>query len=181
MLREGSARCATAKERVSLPGHVRCNLQYWPAILDVFPGSFQNPEAAWSSHNCCLLQMACTLLQKHIPGEGDIVRALAKIGCSFSYHQAPQDELQFPVRMLAVDLRDGIRLNKLIETITGKAPSSATCCTNANKSALQGRLVEHNFAFTFALLAFRNLRFVRKEHFKYSCILGPIITSCRIS
>ncbi len=28
MLREGCARCATAKEKVPLPGHVRCNLQY---------------------------------------------------------------------------------------------------------------------------------------------------------
>ncbi len=31
VLRAGGARCATAKARFSVPGHVRCHLQYHPA------------------------------------------------------------------------------------------------------------------------------------------------------
>ncbi|KAK9861365.1 hypothetical protein WJX84_004669 [Apatococcus fuscideae] len=64
-------------------------------------------------------EMACALLRKHLQGEHDIVRALAKLGCSLSYQQAPSDEIKFSISMLAVDLRDGVRLNRLIEHLTG--------------------------------------------------------------
>ena len=64
--------------------------------------------------------MASVLLRKHLQGEGDIIRALAKLGCKYAYHQAPPDEIRFSISMLAVDLRDGVRLNKLIDHLTGE-------------------------------------------------------------
>ena len=80
--------------------------------------------------------MASTVLSKHIQGDGDLVRALTKVGYRFTYQQAPADELQFAIGMLAVDLRDGIRLNKLIELLAGEEIDCGIC-TNAQQQRVQ--------------------------------------------
>ena len=74
-----------------------------------------------SEMKAALVQMAGALLRKHLQGEHDVVRALAKFGCILSYQQAPSDEIKFSISMLAVDLRDGIRLHRLMECLTGTA------------------------------------------------------------
>lgn len=48
-------------------------------------------------------------------GEGDIIRHLLFMGYSVLHTQAPLDEYDFMVKNLAVDLRDGVRLCRLID------------------------------------------------------------------
>lgn len=62
------------------------------------------------------LTYLCRCLLK---GEGDIVRHFQLLGCSLSYVQSYVDEFDFSVRNLALDLRDGVRLVKLYELLTG--------------------------------------------------------------
>jgi hypothetical protein len=63
-----------------------------------------------------VLTNLCRILLK---GEGDIVRHLQLIGYSLTYTQAFVDEYDYPVRNLALDLRDGVRLVKVYELLTG--------------------------------------------------------------
>lgn len=48
-------------------------------------------------------------------GEGDIIRHLLFMGYSVTHTQAPLDEYDFMVKNLAVDLRDGVRLCRLVD------------------------------------------------------------------
>lgn len=48
-------------------------------------------------------------------GEGDIIRHLLFMGYSVLHIQAPLDEYDFTVNNLAVDLRDGVRLCRLVD------------------------------------------------------------------
>lgn len=48
-------------------------------------------------------------------GEGDIIRHLLFMGYSVLHSQAPLDEYDFTVNNLAVDLRDGVRLCRLVD------------------------------------------------------------------
>ncbi len=57
-------------------------------------------------------------------GEGDIVKHLIHIGVSITYEQKFIDEFDFSVSNLAIDLRDGVRLGKLTEILTGDAELS---------------------------------------------------------
>lgn len=51
-------------------------------------------------------------------GEGDINRHLQHLGYVVSHVQKPLDELDFTVRHVSADLRDGIRLGRLVEMLT---------------------------------------------------------------
>lgn len=53
-------------------------------------------------------------------GEGDIMRHLASNGYRLFYEQDPRAELAFGVENLAIDLRDGLRLCRLVEVLSGK-------------------------------------------------------------
>ena len=52
-------------------------------------------------------------------GEGDIMRHLASNGYRLTYEQDPRAEFNFGVTNLALDLRNGMRLCKLIELLSG--------------------------------------------------------------
>ncbi|KAF9928416.1 hypothetical protein FBU30_002374 [Linnemannia zychae] len=56
-----------------------------------------------------------TISKNYLMGEGDIIRHLLFMGYSVIHTQAPLDEFDFTVRNLAVDLRDGVRLCRLID------------------------------------------------------------------
>ncbi|KAF9984582.1 hypothetical protein BGZ65_000089 [Modicella reniformis] len=53
--------------------------------------------------------------KNYLLGEGDIIRHLLFMGYSVLHTQSPLDEFDFTVRNLAVDLRDGVRLCRLID------------------------------------------------------------------
>ena len=82
-------------------------------------------------------------LSNFLSGEGDITRHLLFFGYSISQKQTPIDEMDFTVGNLATDLRDGIRLAKIIEIETSDftivpslrypAPSKQVMLANVTK------------------------------------------------
>ncbi|KAF9913050.1 hypothetical protein EC991_005918 [Linnemannia zychae] len=56
-----------------------------------------------------------TISKNYLMGEGDIIRHLVFMGYSVLHTQAPLDEFDFTVKNLAVDLRDGVRLCRLVD------------------------------------------------------------------
>ncbi|KAL2809245.1 hypothetical protein BJX63DRAFT_435379 [Aspergillus granulosus] len=52
-----------------------------------------------------------------LPSCGDISKALGQLGCQVSYQQHPLEEYGYEVSNLAVDLRDGIRLTRIVELL----------------------------------------------------------------
>ena len=59
-----------------------------------------------------------------LSAEGDFVKHLSRIGLRVSYRQEICDELDYSVTNLAIDLRDGVRLARLYELITGASHKS---------------------------------------------------------
>ncbi|KAF9941966.1 hypothetical protein BGZ67_003537 [Mortierella alpina] len=53
--------------------------------------------------------------KNHLKGVGDIIKYLVYIGYSVTHVQIPLDEFDFTVKHLATDLRDGVRLCRLID------------------------------------------------------------------
>ncbi|KAF9582765.1 hypothetical protein BGW38_010790 [Lunasporangiospora selenospora] len=56
-----------------------------------------------------------TISKNYLLGEGDIIRHLLFMGYSVVHTQTALDELDFTVKNLAVDLRDGVRLCRLVD------------------------------------------------------------------
>jgi abnormal spindle-like microcephaly-associated protein len=65
-----------------------------------------------------------TLSGMLIPSTGDIVRALRHMDYTLSYIQDPLDEVVYRIDNLAVDLRDGVLLTKLVELLLYHTSSS---------------------------------------------------------
>ncbi|CAM9969702.1 unnamed protein product, partial [Laminaria digitata] len=63
-----------------------------------------------------MLKVFCQFLH----GEGNFVRHLKKMGYVVVHEQSFVDEFDFRVENLAVDLRDGVRLTRLVEVVTGE-------------------------------------------------------------
>lgn len=84
-------------------------------LLDSTPTSgclFQSSSSHKSSIS--LLQ---TLFQMLNPSAGDPTRALGHIGYSVCHVQHPLEEYTYKIQNLAIDLRDGVRLTRLVETL----------------------------------------------------------------
>ncbi|XP_059488354.1 abnormal spindle-like microcephaly-associated protein homolog [Neocloeon triangulifer] len=60
-----------------------------------------------------------------LAGEGDITKHLGYMGYKVSHVQGYLDEFKFSVEHLGVDLRDGVRLVRVVELVTGSTGSSA--------------------------------------------------------
>uniref|UniRef100_A0A0L8HPV2 Calponin-homology (CH) domain-containing protein n=1 Tax=Octopus bimaculoides TaxID=37653 RepID=A0A0L8HPV2_OCTBM len=60
------------------------------------------------------------IAREFLKGEGDVTRHLSYFGYTVSYVQTPLHEFDYAVSNLAVDLRDGIRLTRAVEILTGK-------------------------------------------------------------
>ncbi|CAN0424215.1 unnamed protein product, partial [Ascophyllum nodosum] len=82
-------------------------------------------------HPCtCLFRKTCKVKSsvgmleafvQFLHGEGDFVRTLhRKAGYVVTHKQGVIDEFDFTVSNLAVDLRDGVRLARLVEVVTGE-------------------------------------------------------------
>ncbi len=62
------------------------------------------------------------LLEGRLLGTGNVARQLSTLGFPLGFEQSALHEFDFSVNVLAVDLRDGIRLCKLTEMLTGASP-----------------------------------------------------------
>ncbi|XP_013394208.1 abnormal spindle-like microcephaly-associated protein homolog [Lingula anatina] len=54
----------------------------------------------------------------YLRGEGDIIRHLGYLGCQITHAQTALDEFDFAVTKLSKDLRDGVRLARIVELLT---------------------------------------------------------------
>ena len=64
-------------------------------------------------------QILVALCRDFLKGEGDFVKHLSQLGLEVSYEQKYIDEYDFQVKDLEVDLRDGVRLCRMAEILTG--------------------------------------------------------------
>ena len=81
-------------------------------LIDHDPCLFDKNSRVNSSRE--MLLYFCSFLQ----GDGDITERLNNIGYRVSYKQTSLDEFDYQVRDMAVDLRDGVRLSRLVELLT---------------------------------------------------------------
>ena len=65
------------------------------------------------------MQVLLAILPGWLSGEGDVLRSLGRLGYRLGYEQAPKREVDFAISNLAVDLRDGLRLCRLADILTG--------------------------------------------------------------
>jgi abnormal spindle-like microcephaly-associated protein len=68
---------------------------------------------------CLPVQVVSDFLQSRLVGEGNVLRHLELLGYRLSYSQGALMEYPFAITNLAVDLRDGLRLIKVAEVLTG--------------------------------------------------------------
>ncbi|GFU52555.1 abnormal spindle-like microcephaly-associated protein homolog [Nephila pilipes] len=78
-------------------------------------------------HNPCLFcksakyknsrSLLLTFSREYLSGEGDITKHLRYLGCTVQHEQTPLEEFDYAVRNIAVDLRCGLRLGKVIEIL----------------------------------------------------------------
>ena len=74
------------------------------------------------------MQALVTFLKDRLFGEGNVVRHLASKGYRVEYEQDPRKEFDFSVTNIAVDLRSGLRICKLVEVLTGEKPQILPPC-----------------------------------------------------
>lgn len=82
------------------------------STLLVSPCLFQPSSAHKSS-----VSVVQGLFQLLNPSAGDPVRALSHVGYSVGHSQYPLEEYEYKIDNLAVDLRDGVRLTRLVELL----------------------------------------------------------------
>ncbi|OJJ47818.1 hypothetical protein ASPZODRAFT_131402 [Penicilliopsis zonata CBS 506.65] len=63
-----------------------------------------------------VLKALCRLL---LPSCGDIIKSLGHLDCHVLYEQHQLEEYEYRIDNLAVDLRDGVRLSRLVELLYG--------------------------------------------------------------
>lgn len=71
------------------------------------------PSSRYKSSAAALQALGNQLL----PSVGDITRPLGHLDCQVSYKQHPLQEYEFQINNLAVDLRDGVLLTRLVELL----------------------------------------------------------------
>jgi hypothetical protein len=92
-------------------------------IIDKVPRMFTKTSSVKSSRSVLL-----ALCRDILSAEGDFTKHLSRIGLVVSYKQEPVDEVEFVVSNLAVDLRDGVRLTRMVEILT-EAPTKSVMTT----------------------------------------------------
>lgn len=83
-------------------------------ILDSMPRLFTKLASVKSS--CALLVSFC---KDFMFGEANIIKHLSRLGINVTYKQKLIDEYDFGVTNLASDIRDGVRLARLVEILQG--------------------------------------------------------------
>ncbi|CAM9251009.1 unnamed protein product, partial [Chrysoparadoxa australica] len=81
-------------------------------LLSDVPCLFRLESEVKSSQE--VLRQFCQFLK----GVGDFIRDLSKVGYVVTYKQKYIDEFDFSVQNLAVELRDGVRLTRLVQVLT---------------------------------------------------------------
>jgi len=105
------------------------------------------------------------LCKDYIHGIGCLSKHLGLIGISVSYTQSHVDELDFSISNMAVDLRDGTRLAKLAEILSGDSKSSTL--KKLRLPAVSRLQKVHNLRVAlsaFSNLSIPNIEFVQPEH-----------------
>ncbi|OLL24404.1 Abnormal spindle-like microcephaly-associated [Neolecta irregularis DAH-3] len=92
-------------------------------------------------------------------GEREIGRRLAHMDYHVDYIQTPLDEYEYRVRNLAVDLRDGVRIAKLIELLKGEKSLFPELQYPANSKAQK----LHNVAMVLSYLRHRSIPLLTKD------------------
>lgn len=83
-------------------------------------------------------------LKDRLSGEGDVMRHLASKGYRLGYEQDPRAEFVFGVSNLAVDLRNGMRICKLVELLSGECCAAPGHTFHAeHRSAFDRRIGPH--------------------------------------
>lgn len=82
-------------------------------ILDKVPRLFM--KGAFVKSSQAVLLAVC---RDFLSSEGNFMKHLSRIGLTVSYKQDPIDELDFNIKNLATDLRDGVCLTRMSEIIT---------------------------------------------------------------
>ena len=88
-------------------------------ILDRVPMLFSKDSKVKSTR-----EVLIRLCRDFLSSEGDIIKHLSRIGITVTYKQAPIDEIDYTVKNLAVDLRDGVRLGRMTEILMCCEPKS---------------------------------------------------------
>ncbi|KKK15552.1 hypothetical protein P175DRAFT_0522348 [Aspergillus ochraceoroseus IBT 24754] len=70
-------------------------------------------SSSYKSSHAVLQGLARFLL----PSCGDVIKALSQLDCQLFYEQQPLKEYSYEISNLAVDLRDGVRLTRIIELL----------------------------------------------------------------
>ena len=83
-------------------------------ILEKSSRLFMNDSKVKSSQDVLL-----TFCREFMAAEGNLVKHLARVGMKVTYVQKTVDEIDFSIINLAVDLRDGVRLARMTEILTG--------------------------------------------------------------
>lgn len=85
-----------------------------------------------------------------LASEGDITKHLGRVGLKVSYKQEPVDEIEWKITNFAIDLRDGVRLTKVVEVLT-KAGAS-TLLKSLRIPAVSRLQKLHNVGVSLAVL-----------------------------
>jgi len=88
-------------------------------ILDQYPRLFTKSAVVKSTRDVLI-----SFCRDFLASEGDITKHLGRVGLKAFYKQEPVDEIDFQIANFAVDLRDGIRLTRVAEILTGAAPKA---------------------------------------------------------
>ena len=88
-------------------------------ILPLVPRLFVKDSKVKSSRD--VLVAVC---RDFLSQEGDITKHLARIGLKVYYSQEPIDEIDYSIDNLAIDIRDGVRLARMTEILSNRAPKS---------------------------------------------------------
>ncbi|XP_028394821.1 abnormal spindle-like microcephaly-associated protein homolog [Dendronephthya gigantea] len=82
-------------------------------LIDHDPCLF-NKDAEYKSSRFLLLSFS----RDYLKGEGDVTKHLGLLNYIVTHEQIPLDEMDYAVTNLAVDLRDGLRITRVIELLT---------------------------------------------------------------
>lgn len=112
--RGSSPNAAQIWQRTALRSLMLINLLDTAQRQGLFPcqNLFQTSSPYKSS--LAVVQGLCRLL---IPSVGDVPRVLGHLGFHVSHTQYPLEEFSYHISNLAVDLRDGVRLTRLVECL----------------------------------------------------------------
>ncbi|KAL4951592.1 hypothetical protein BDW69DRAFT_36617 [Aspergillus filifer] len=67
-----------------------------------------------------------------LPSCGDVGKAVAQVDVRLTYEQLPLEEYEYEITNLAVDLRDGVRLTRLVELLLYPSSNRAQTASAAN-------------------------------------------------